>query len=397
MMKYLKFLPYNRFNICVRDKREVDAVLELGHEVLVVAADKKIDENSGFDACEFMNDGCDIPAGQSRLKRYVTMLKDRLRLIKKLSKIDFDAISCHDLFALRIGYFIIKKHKDGKKIRLIYDSHEFEVGRNAKRSRLITWCVRQEECFLARRCDMIIIPSDSAADELQRIHRLKKRPVVIKSVPPKWNITEADAEEARSSVRALLGIDRNAFVILYHGNVFPNRGIEQMLAALPELPGVTGLIVGNPNNTAYLNSLKAYASKLGIADRLIYHESVPYKELWRYISAADAGMVIVPATCKSHYFMMPNKFFENIHALNPVICSDFPDVRRIVQSYKIGLLVNPTDITDICNAVRKMKDDIPLYKLFKSNLCRAKEELNWNTEKEFLKKQINIIMREEKL
>ena len=82
--------------------------------------------------------------------------------------------------------------------------------------------------------------------------------------------------------------------------------------------------------------------------------------------------------------MLPNKFFENIQSLTPVIVSNFPEVSKIVDEYNIGIKVDPNSIAEIIEAIEKMRYDKILYATFKSNLKKAKEELCWEKEKKVL-------------
>ena len=82
--------------------------------------------------------------------------------------------------------------------------------------------------------------------------------------------------------------------------------------------------------------------------------------------------------------MLPNKFFENIQSLTPVICSDFPEVSRLVKEYEIGLTCDPADIQDINAQIEKMRTDKAFYESCKRNLLKAKEALCWEREKEKL-------------
>ena len=78
--------------------------------------------------------------------------------------------------------------------------------------------------------------------------------------------------------------------------------------------------------------------------------------------------------------MLPHKLFENIQALTPIIASDFPEIKKIISGYDIGLLVNPEDSHAISSAILEIKNNKEMYQKFKSNLIRAKEELHWDYE-----------------
>ena len=83
--------------------------------------------------------------------------------------------------------------------------------------------------------------------------------------------------------------------------------------------------------------------------------------------------------------MLPNKFFENIQALTPVICSDYPAIQPIVEKYGVGVTCNPNDVIALNDCVERMRTDSSFYNICINNLRKAKEELCWEKEKIILK------------
>ena len=163
----------------------------------------------------------------------------------------------------------------------------------------------------------------------------------------------------------------------------PARGIEQLIEVAAINDQIALVILGNGEDR-YVSSLKQQVQQKQIADRVLFHPAVPHSELWKYVGAADVGMVTVQNACISYYYMLPNKFFENIQSLTPVICSDFPEVSKLTKAYGIGLTCDPADITDINTKIERMRTDRDFYQSCKQNLLRAKEELCWEQEKEKL-------------
>ena len=235
-----------------------------------------------------------------------------------------------------------------------------------------------------KRCAFSIMVNGDIADEVQRIHHLKKRPIVARNIPQYWQLDAAHTAQVRQEFLSQLGLSDSAFLVMYHGGVMEDRGIEQMLEAVAQLPqDVAAIILGNAQ-TSYPDQLHALCKKLNIEDRVLFHQAVPYEELRHYVSASDVGLVTVLATYQSYYMMLPNKFFENIQSMNPVIVSDFPTIGKIVDQYGIGLKVDPTDPKAIADAILRMRDDRAFYAECKEHLKVAKEELCWEREKQTL-------------
>lgn len=365
-----------------RDKRELSACRELGLEPLVMARGEqddrlREDEVGGFRVLRLSP----RPFGANLPKR-IRQLCSILSWAWYARKLQPAVISGHDIEALTIGWISTLALPKSRKPKLVYDSHEFELGRNEKRSKLKLFLLKHLECFLMKRCAFSIMVNDAIADEVQRIHRLKKRPIVVRSTPEKWTVDPQVCWEIRRELEAAME-DPREMLLMYHGNVMRGRGIEMLLQVTKENPNVCAVVLGNCRDN-YLDELKEMAQNLGVAERVLFHPAVPLKELWKYVGAADVGMVTVPAVVKSYYYMLPNKFFENIQSETPIICSNYPAVSPIVEKYNIGLLCDPTIPEQINACVEKLRVDKAFYSQCKENLKIAKEELCWEKEKQGL-------------
>ena len=85
--------------------------------------------------------------------------------------------------------------------------------------------------------------------------------------------------------------------------------------------------------------------------------------------------------CLSYYYSLPNKFFQNVQAHTPIIGSNFPEIKKMIEKYNIGLVCNSDSPDDLRYSILKLKDDKKLYSIFKLNLGTASKELCWEKEK----------------
>ena len=367
-----------------RDKRELSVCRELGMETVVMAKGRpgdffRKDEVDGFPVFRFST----RPLGQYRFLIPLNRVLSFFIWGWQARKFHADIITGHDLGGLLIGYLstLCGHHK----AKLVYDSHEFEIGRAANRNSFQVWVITQLERFLMKRCAFSIMVNDSIADEIQRIHRLKERPVVARSVPPYWKVNPTETACVRTGFLRELDMPEGTFLIMYHGAVMDSRGIENLLRAVALTPEVAAVILGNAQVPAYLESLHGLCAELNIAKRVLFHPAVPIDELRNYVGAVDAGICTILGLYKSYYLSLPNKFFENIQSLTPLVASDFPEMGKIIHNYSIGLAVNPESVEDIAAAIRQLKDDRKFYAACKENLKRAKEDLCWEKEQAALK------------
>ena len=122
-----------------------------------------------------------------------------------------------------------------------------------------------------------------------------------------------------------------------------------------------------------------------------FKEAVPFADLYGYVAAADIGLVLIQNKSKSYFYSLPNKLFENIQAMTPVIGSDFPGIGGIIDKYEIGIKIKPDSVDDLVNAIEIMRLNPKKYSQFKMNEKKAREELCWQKESRKLAKAIENI------
>jgi len=115
-------------------------------------------------------------------------------------------------------------------------------------------------------------------------------------------------------------------------------------------------------------------------ERVEYHEWVPYEEVPRHLVEAQIGVVLFHSL-PNHINAMPNKLFEYMAAGLPIIASNFPLWREIVEGNECGLTVNPLDPKEIAKAIEYLL-------LHPEEACRmgnngrraVEEKYNWENE-----------------
>lgn len=153
-----------------------------------------------------------------------------------------------------------------------------------------------------------------------------------------------------------------------------------MIEGVTRVPGVKLSIVGEFNPKTLPEDLGSIGdwsrvSCLGWKDR---------SEVATIMSESIAGMLLY-LPLRNHIESQPNKLFEYMSAGLPVICSDFPHWRQIVDAEKCGILVDPTQAGQVADAVEKLVTDRALADQMGRNGSRAVEEkYNWSTQERVL-------------
>lgn len=376
MIKVLKISPIEFLHES-RDERELSVYTDMGADVRVMAKEtaEKVTDAFRIDRYTTRPLGSKVPNAVNRLISF-------FQWAKIAGKYDADIISGHDIFATYMA-LISNIGKGKNKAKVIYDSHEFEIGRNAKRGALARKIMYLAEKFVVKRVDETIVVSDSIAQEIKKIYKLDKAPCVVRNIPEKWDVDKEEIRERSAELKARMkGVKH---IISYHGIVVPSRGIEIAIDMTEKVNDFGLIVVGYAMSEDYLESLKKMVAEKGIEDRVLFLGAVQNSDLWRYIGAADLSVLMLPPVSASYYYSLPNKLFEAIQSETPLIASDFPEIRAVVDKYKIGVIAKWDDTDDIVAKAQGLLSDEKLYEETKKNVSLAKEELCWEKEKEILK------------
>lgn len=286
-----------------------------------------------------------------------------------------DVVHCHDLATLPAGVAI--KRACGAK--LIYDSHELEMHRNAN----YPWLVDRKRRRLEREAiavtDAVITVSDSIADFLSSMYGIPS-PVVILNAS---DFTEPST--VQRNVRDDLKLAIDVPLVIYVGGITINRGIDFVIRALTLLPEVHFAAVG-PGRADSLAELKALASKLDLSSRVHFLPPVPPREVVGYIGTADVSVLPIQNVCLSYNFCMPNKLLESVFAGLPVAVADLVELRKFVDEQKCGAVMDEQDPKAIADAIRKILESPEEYVLDQKERELLNATYSWSA-------QVNKLIR----
>jgi len=135
-------------------------------------------------------------------------------------------------------------------------------------------------------------------------------------------------------------------------------------------------IAGPVHPSALLSQLEAHP---GWA-RVQFHGQISPPEVTRLLETARVGLVLLQRH-QAYVDSLPTKMFEYFAAGLPVIASDFPLWREIIERYDCGLLVDETDPGNIAQAVRRYASESSLLERHGANAAKASlSDLNWANE-----------------
>jgi len=278
-----------------------------------------------------------------------------------------DIYHCHDLNTLPVGY--IGKRRHGGK--LVYDAHEL-FAELAYISRLEKVLWRVLERFLIERADEVIATGTHRAEYLAQKYKVIS-PTVILNCPP-----QPVAETHNRALRAKLGVDDDTLpLLLYQGGFHVGRGLDKLVLATTHLNRGVLVLMGWGELEEKLRSLVV---KMGLERRVYFMEPVAPNQVVYYCKSASVGVVIYENTSLNNYYATPNKLYEYISAGLPVVCSDFPALKEVVEGYKLGCTFDPEEPESIAAAINRVLADEQRYDTMRKNALEAASIFNWENE-----------------
>ena len=272
-----------------------------------------------------------------------------------------------------------------RDIPIVYDSHELflETGTAARLPWLARRLLRVREARLVRRCAAVITVNPGLATVLQQRYH-PARIDVIRNCPPRW----FPPLSRPNLIRERLGLGEDAEIVLFHGSLDPNRGIEQLVGALttPGLERLHLVLLGFAEPGA-APGIRAGAQQL--AGRVHVLAAVSPAELPMWVASADVGAVLQQPVNLNLALSTPNKLYEAIAVGTPVVASDLPEIARIVgrgTDGALGVLCDPVDEAAVAAALRELLDPPRTMLLEMRARCleAAGSRLNWEMEARIL-------------
>jgi glycosyltransferase involved in cell wall biosynthesis len=303
---------------------------------------------------------------KGQILKITSILTVFIRMIRQGLKEDYVLYHSHDLNTLPQAC-ICSLIKRGK---LIYDSHEVQTSRTGYVGKRYYYL---EKVFI-RHIDKMIMTTNTRADYTRDLYRIEK-PAVIHNYSVNIDLSHQSVD-----LHGILDIPREEPILLYQGGLQVGRGLDKILEAIPQIERGTVVFLGNGK---LKDSLIEYCQKAGLQDRVRFHPAVPVDELLYYTTNATLGFQVLQNICFNHYSTLSNKLFEYMMAEVPVVASHFPEIKKIVEKEKIGIIIDPESSSSIAKAANAIVANAEKID-YRENCRRAKEMYNWDMEKRHL-------------
>jgi len=173
---------------------------------------------------------------------------------------------------------------------------------------------------------------------------------------------------------------------VYAGALTNDRGIMKILEAFNKVveydKEVTLLLVGGFSDKKFENEVLTYIKSNKLDSYVKLTGWIDYRNMGKYLKGC--GLCLLQPLPR-YKISVPTKIFEYMLSGLPVITSDFPKLKEIVEKTKCGITVNPTNTIEIADAmIYTLNHPEKIVEMGKNGQKLAKEKFNWDITAETL-------------
>ncbi len=310
-----------------------------------------------------------------------------VRLFLFLVSNNFNLLVSNDLDTLPATYLAWKIRKRFRKssdhqvpdrklepIRLLHDCHEYFRGVPELVGRpFVTQIWKWIEDRIFPHLNMITAVNESVAELYKKEY--SKEITILRNVPFR-SIPDAHG------TLPIPGLASNHKIILYQGAVNIGRGLEEAISAMKYLRSNAVLLIAGTGDI--FNRLSEFVKEEGVSDRVVFLGQVPFQQLREFTVQATIGLSIEKDMGINYQNCLPNKFLDYIQANVPVLVSPFHEMKKLVEQYDIGELLESHNPQNLANQIDTMLMDDDRLNRYKQNLKIAAEVLCWEREEQGL-------------
>ena len=299
-----------------------------------------------------------VGVGEQQSGRLSRMVKSAKKVYKAAVKIDADIYHFHDPELLPYG---LKLKRAGKHV--IFDSHEDVPAQIMDKTwipaplrKAVSGFYKAYETHIVKHLDAVVTATPHIAESFGG--RCKKV-IVVNNFPKLDDIV----------------FNENLFserepIVCYVGGIDELRGEKIMIEAMKDAEGQ--LVIAGEHE------------KMNIGKGIRFIGKISRAEVNKLFRASRAGIVIYQPAA-NHMEAQPNKMFEYMAAGLPVVASDFPLWKKIVEENECGISVDPMNPQEVRSACMELiHDPKKAQQLGRNGRIAVDKKYNWTNEEKVL-------------
>ncbi len=211
--------------------------------------------------------------------------------------------------------------------------------------------------LVMRLAHKLVFISKGLADHHSARYRIPPKKILI--APDAVSPERFESPLTKQELRVALGIPEDRLIVGHLGKITTmgkGKGVEDLIKGFPavhkEYPRALLFLAGvEEHEKPYIEELCA-ASGVAPQDVLVVGH-VPQKEFPQYFLVCDVLVMAYPDLEHYRHFMSPIKLFEYMASSVPMVTTDLPSVREILDE-SLAIFVKPGDADDMARGVREI-------------------------------------------
>jgi len=204
-----------------------------------------------------------------------------------------------------------------------------------------------------KRMKWILIHNNWKIEELRKQFGFMRDKKILHQ-PNAVEIKDFDISVSKEEARKMLDIEKYHKIVLYTGHLYGWKGVDTLASVAPFIPKDTHILfVGGTEKDIYDMEGK-YAQYENV--HFVGHKKHTEIPLWQ--KAAD--VLVLPNTAKekiSKYYTSPMKLFEYMASGVPIVASDIPSIREIVDGSMVSFAI-PDNSNSLADAIETVLNNI---------------------------------------
>jgi glycosyltransferase involved in cell wall biosynthesis len=242
------------------------------------------------------------------------------------------------------------------RTRFVLNILSAPVDRFGIRYSVSRWRYNFSVCWAKLFFDGIIAISDLYREDISRRFRISPERIGVCTSGVSADLFNPRAIDRRlaEEIKSRLSVG-DRVVIMYHGVLSSNRGLQEAVEALAMLDAeershVALIFLGQGPAAEKIASL---AQAQGVKDSVRLMEPVAYEEVPHWVSICDAGILPFPQI-KWWRMSSPLKLLEYLAMEKPVILTDMPAHRAVTGNAACAFYIPDNSPSQIARAIRRV-------------------------------------------
>jgi len=280
--------------------------------------------------------------------------------LKNINKKDYNVVYCRDSNLLLILSFL----KIFFHYKIAFEYHRFEKTRKEK--------------FIIKHADCFIVITNYFKELLIKKFNISKEKIVVVPDAVDLKIFEA-VNNSMLDIRRELNLPLNKKLIGFIGRFKTKgeeKGIKTMIESLKFLEDLNVMMCFVGGIDDEIEEYQEMANKYSFEKKCIFIKYQTAERVPLYAKAMDILVMPFPWTEHYAYYISPMKLFEYMAARKPIVASDLPSIREILNNNN-AILIKPDDPKALAEVINKVLTNVNLVKRISNQAYKDVQKYTW--------------------